>query len=79
MSYQTLEVELENGRVQAAGAETLPAKAHALLTILSPTAAEPTEHAQPSLAELGGDFLGIGNGTHTDLSTNKVHLDDFGR
>jgi hypothetical protein len=36
MSYKTVEVELENGRVQAAGAETLPGKARGLLTILSP-------------------------------------------
>lgn len=35
--------------------------------------------AEPSLADLGRDFLGIGNGTHTDLSTNKRHMDDFGK
>jgi hypothetical protein len=35
MSYQTVEVELENGRVHPSGSEALPAKAHALLTILS--------------------------------------------
>ena len=34
MSYKTLEVELENGRVHPRGAETLPAKASALLTLL---------------------------------------------
>ena len=34
MSYQTLEVELENGRVHPSGAETLPPKARALLTLL---------------------------------------------
>jgi hypothetical protein len=34
MSYRTLEVELENGRVSPRGSETLPAKAHALLTLL---------------------------------------------
>jgi hypothetical protein len=34
MSYRTLEVELENGRVSPCGSETLPAKAHALLTLL---------------------------------------------
>ena len=34
MSYKTLEVELENGRVRPRGSETLPAKANALLTLL---------------------------------------------
>ena len=79
MSYQTLAVELENGRVHPSGADTLPAKAHALLTILSPAPVEPTEQSGPSLADLAAGFKGIGNGTHTDLSTNKAHLDDFGR
>jgi hypothetical protein len=79
MSYQTLEVELEGGRVQPCGPETLPEKAHALLTILSPapTATDPTPSA--SLAELVGDLAGIGRGRHADLSTNRAHLDDLGR
>ena len=34
MSYRTLEVELEDGRVHPRGSETLPAKAHGLLTLL---------------------------------------------
>jgi hypothetical protein len=34
MSYKTLEVELEHGQVRTNAAEGLPAKAHALLTIL---------------------------------------------
>lgn len=34
MSYKTVEVELENGHVRPSGSETLPAKAHALLTLL---------------------------------------------
>jgi hypothetical protein len=34
MSYRTLEVELEDGRVRPRGSETLPAKAHGLLTLL---------------------------------------------
>jgi hypothetical protein len=79
MSYKTLEVELENGRVRPAGSESLPPRAHALLTILSPVAPEPAETTGPSIAELAGDLVGIGNGRYTDLSTNKAHLDDFGR
>jgi hypothetical protein len=34
MSYQTLELELERGRVRPRGAEVLPERAQALLTIL---------------------------------------------
>jgi len=34
MSYVTVEVELENGRVWPRGTVPLPVKAHALLTIL---------------------------------------------
>ena len=35
MSYQTLEVELEGGRVRPRGAEVLSERAQALLTILN--------------------------------------------
>ena len=38
MSYKTLEVELENGHVRPRERETLPAKAHALLTLLDSSA-----------------------------------------
>jgi hypothetical protein len=78
MSFQTVEVELNDGHVRAKHAESLPAHAHALLTILSPGAA--AEQVAPmTLGELVGDLAGIGRGEHTDLSTNKAHLDDFGR
>jgi hypothetical protein len=50
-----------------------------LLVILSAGPHEAEEVVGPSLAELLADFAGIGNGTHTDLSTNKAHMDDFGR
>jgi len=79
MSYQTLEVELADGRVHPTGAEQLPAKARALLTILTPTTAAPAEAEGPSLADLMADSAGIGKGIYTDLSTNKAHMDDFGR
>jgi hypothetical protein len=79
MSYKTVEVKLENGRVQPSGSETLPEKALALLTILSPAPDEDEQIDGPSIADLAGEFAGIGNGTHTDLSTNKAHMDDFGR
>ena len=35
MSFKSVEVELENGRVHPRGGETLPAHASALLTILA--------------------------------------------
>ena len=79
MSYKTLEVELEDGRVRPSGPESLPAKANALLTILEPVASTQAETAQASLAELGAEFAGIGRGEYCDLSTNKAHLDDLGR
>jgi hypothetical protein len=79
MSYKTVEVELEQGRVRPSGSETLPEKARALLVILTPVPEEPEEITGPSLADLMAEYCGIGNGTHTDLSTNKKHMDDFGR
>lgn len=79
MNYKTVEVELEQGRVRPSGSEILPDKAHALLVILSPIAEEPKDINGPSLADLMADYCGIGNGTHTDLSTNKKHMEDFGR
>jgi hypothetical protein len=78
MSYKTVEVELENGRVHAAGAETLPDKAHALLTILSPQTVKsdgPAKSLGDAMRELGV----TGRGDFTDLSTNPRHMDDFGR
>ena len=36
MSYRTLEVEIDHGRVLPKGAEALPEKASGLLTILNP-------------------------------------------
>jgi hypothetical protein len=79
LGIQTLEVELENGRVHPSSAESLPPKAHALLTILSPVAAGPAETEGPSLADLMADSAGIGKGEYTDLSYNKAHMNDFGR
>ncbi len=79
MSYRTVEVELENGRVQPSGPESLPAKARALLTILAAEQPPDSERADGSLAERVADLVGIGRGQCTDLSTNKAHLEDFGR
>ena len=77
MSYKTLEVELENGRVRPSGAETLPANARALLTILTTPGEVPA--ANGNLADRVADLAGIGRGNHSDLSANRAHLNDFGR
>ena len=77
MSFKTLEVDLENGMVHPSGAERLPTKAHALLTIL--TTAEKSEVFSGTLADRVARLAGIGQGKLTDLSSNKSHLNDFGR
>jgi hypothetical protein len=55
MSYKTVEVELENGCVRPRAPETLPARAHALLTLLD-TSAPP---AAPTCAELAERWGGL--------------------
>ena len=42
MSYKTVEVELENGHVRPSGSETLPTRAHALLTLLDHSTPAPS-------------------------------------
>ena len=79
MSYQTVEVELENGRVQPCGAETLPARAHGLLTILEGRPCEPVVAPVRTLGQAMRALGVSGRGDFTDLSTNKAHLDDFGK
>lgn len=44
MSYVTVEVEIDHGRIQARERESLPEKGHGLLTILPP--------AEPAAGEL---------------------------
>ena len=79
MSYQTVEVELENGRVAPCGAEALPARAHALLTILHGRPARPAAASGRTLGQALRELGVRGRGDFGDLSTNKDHLDDFGR
>jgi len=79
MSYQTLEVDLENGRVRPRGTDALPAKARALLTIVEEEEIPAATGAETSLADRVRRFEGIGRGQYTDLSTNKEHLRDIGR
>jgi hypothetical protein len=47
MSYTTVEVELDHGRVWPRGSAALPARAHALLTILEPKGDPPTPAVPP--------------------------------
>ncbi len=62
MSYTTVEVELENGRVWPRGTGLLPMKAHALLTILEPNGEGPAA-ATPT-----------GAGLHRFLATPDLAL-----
>jgi len=78
MSYQTLEVDLENGRIRPRGAELLPAKARALLTIMDTDPDQPSD-SNRTLGDALRELNVQGDGTYTDLSTNKAHLDDLGR
>lgn len=78
MSYQTLEVDLENGRVRTRGVDALPAKARALLTIVEEVP-ENSEKPNRSLADAMRGLNILGMGRYTDLSTNKAHLDDLGQ
>jgi hypothetical protein len=41
VNYRTIEVEIDHGRVLPKGAETLPANASGLLTILNPPLSQP--------------------------------------
>jgi len=80
MSYETLEVELDHGRVIPREKVKLPAHGKALLTILS---TEPVESAAetnaPTIGQRVAALGGIGEGRHDDLSSNPSHMDDFGR
>lgn len=80
MTYQTLEVQLENGKVSPVASEQLPDKARALLTILTESGSPVSDAGdEVSLADLTADLAGIGDSSQTDLSSNKSRLDDLGR
>jgi hypothetical protein len=78
MSYQTLEVDLENGRVRPRGADELPVKARALLTIVESVDSSSKDSTR-TLGEALRELKVQGRGEYTDLSTNKAHLDDLGQ
>jgi hypothetical protein len=78
MSYQTVEVDLENGRVRPRGGDELPAKARALLTIVESVEPSSGKSAR-TLGEALRELKVQGRGEFTDLSTNKAYLDDLGR
>jgi hypothetical protein len=52
MSYRTVEVEIDHGRVSHKGGEALPDKASGLLTILNP---QTLSHPRP-FGLAGGEF-----------------------
>ena len=57
MNYTTVEVELENGRVRPRDSVRLPAKAHALLTILEPDVVAPTVPPVSTAAGMRGSSV----------------------
>ena len=79
MSYKTLEVELDNGRVIPMGREILPEQGRALLTLLEDQGANEDQAREvPPLGDRVQGLMGTGLGNHTDLSSNPKHLDDLG-
>ena len=58
MSYLTIEVEIDHGHVMSKGAESLPAKASGLLTILDPAPLRPIGLAQGQFT-VPEDFNGL--------------------
>lgn len=78
MSYQTLEIELEAGRVRATGGEALPTKARGLLTILD-SGDRPPAQTDRTIGQAMRELGVQGRGGIADLSTNKAHLADLGR
>lgn len=54
MSYRTVAVELEDGRVRPALAEELPPRARALLTILEAPEGSPTPTVEPPEPKAAG-------------------------
>ena len=77
MSLITIAATISNGKIVPEEPDKTPEKGHALVTIFpgNGTSKGPAR----TVAELMADLGGIGNGSLTDLLTNKSHLDDFGR
>jgi len=70
MSYKTLEVELENGRVHPLGAESLPLSGRALLTLL--------DSGAPSWANTCGELAERWSGLKTlSLDEANAFADDL--
>ena len=65
--------------MRPSGPETLPAKAAALLTILTPASPAAASPPKGPLADRVRHLAGIGRGEYNDLSANKEHFDGFGR
>jgi hypothetical protein len=57
VSYRTLEVEIDHGRVSPKGAEALPVKGSGLLTILNP---DDFNASLPARSELARQLMGAG-------------------
>lgn len=77
MSYKTLEVVLENGRVLSSDEETLPVRGRALLTLLDSSAPHPARTCA-ELAERWSDLEPLpkeeANAFADDLEHARTHL-----
>jgi len=75
---KTLTIEVPDAVVQWLDA-TARRRRQTLEQAAGETLAAAAQKPEPTLGELLADSKGIGQGGYTDLSTNKAHLDDFGR
>lgn len=72
MSYKTVEVMLENGRVLPRGEETLPVRARALLTLLDSSAPHPARTCG-ELAERWTDLEPLPKGEAAAFADDLEH------
>ncbi len=75
---KTITVELPDGVFQWLAA-TARQRRQSPAEVARQALASAAQTPAATLGDLVADLKGIGAGRHTDLSTNKKHLDDFGR
>lgn len=70
MSYVTMEVEIDHGKVVPKEPEKLPEKGSGFLTILQPVASESQERRRVELPLISGDGKRIINPTPDELDAS---------
>ena len=70
MSYVTIEVEIDHGKVVPKEPEKLPEKGNGFLTILQPAATQPQERHRVELPLIRGDGKRIINPTPEELDAS---------